>query len=80
MIEFEKSYRGSEEEAENVRSAYLDFDGDMDKIMDEVTAPCSKQARHQHLEWEGWCVLNCRGGILHPVLIRAVYEASTNRV
>ena len=39
MIEFEKSYRESEEEVENVRSAYLDFEGDMDKIMDEVMAP-----------------------------------------
>ena len=54
MIEFEKSYRESEEEAENVRSAYLDFEGDMDKIMDEVIMlPYNKQGLHQHQKWEG---------------------------
>ena len=33
---FEKSYKGSEEEAETLKSAYLDCEGDMERIMEEV--------------------------------------------
>ena len=34
---FEKSYKGSEEEAETLRSAYVDCEGDMEKILEEVS-------------------------------------------
>ncbi|NWR71980.1 DNJC9 protein, partial [Centropus unirufus] len=34
--DFEKSYKGSEEELADIKSAYLDFEGDMDKIMESV--------------------------------------------
>ena len=34
---FEKSYKGSEEEAETLRSAYVDCKGDMEKILEEVS-------------------------------------------
>ena len=37
VFDFEKKYKGSEEEAECLKTAYLDFKGDMDKIMDEVS-------------------------------------------
>ena len=33
---FEKSYKGSEEEAETLRSAYVDCEGDMERILEEV--------------------------------------------
>lgn len=33
---FEKSYKGSEEESETLRSAYVDCEGDMDKILEKV--------------------------------------------
>jgi len=33
---FEKSYKGSEEESETLRSAYVNCEGDMDKILEEV--------------------------------------------
>lgn len=36
VFDFEKKYKGSEEEAACLKTAYLDFEGDMDKIMDEV--------------------------------------------
>ncbi|XP_010132649.1 PREDICTED: dnaJ homolog subfamily C member 9, partial [Buceros rhinoceros silvestris] len=34
--DFEKSYKDSEEELADVKAAYLDFEGDMDRIMDSV--------------------------------------------
>uniref|UniRef100_A0A8C5P1I7 DnaJ homolog subfamily C member 9 n=1 Tax=Jaculus jaculus TaxID=51337 RepID=A0A8C5P1I7_JACJA len=34
--DFEKTYKGSEEELADVKQAYLDFKGDMDQIMDSV--------------------------------------------
>ena len=34
---FEKSYKGSEEEAETLRSAYVDCEGDMERILEEVS-------------------------------------------
>ena len=33
---FEKNYKGSEEEAETLRSAYVDCEGDMERILEEV--------------------------------------------
>ena len=33
---FEKSYKGSEEEVETLRSAYVDCEGDMERILEEV--------------------------------------------
>lgn len=33
---FEEKYKGSEEEAEDLKSAYLKYEGDMDHIMTEV--------------------------------------------
>ena len=33
---FEKTYKGSEEEAESLKSAYLDCEGDMERIIEEV--------------------------------------------
>lgn len=36
IIAFEKSYKGSEEESETLRSAYVDCEGDMDKILEKV--------------------------------------------
>ena len=33
---FEKSYKGSEEEAETLRSAYVDCKRDMERILEEV--------------------------------------------
>ena len=35
-MDFEKKYKGSAEEMDSLKSAYLEFEGDMDKIMDEV--------------------------------------------
>ena len=35
---FEKGYKGSEEEAETLRSAYVDCEGDMERILEEVSA------------------------------------------
>ena len=37
ITEFEKSYKGSEEEAETLRSAYVDCEGDMERILEEVS-------------------------------------------
>ncbi|NXX86021.1 DNJC9 protein, partial [Urocolius indicus] len=34
--EFEKKYKGSEEELADIKAAYMDFEGDMDKIMQSV--------------------------------------------
>ena len=34
---FEKSYKGSEEEVETLRSAYVDCEGDMERILEEVS-------------------------------------------
>ncbi|NXX93025.1 DNJC9 protein, partial [Centropus bengalensis] len=34
--DFEKSYKDSEEELADIKSAYMDFEGDMDKIMESV--------------------------------------------
>ncbi|XP_073441933.1 dnaJ homolog subfamily C member 9 [Dendrobates tinctorius] len=34
--EYEKKYKGSEEERADIIQAYMDFEGDMDKIMDSV--------------------------------------------
>lgn len=34
--DFEKSYKDSEEELADVKAAYLDFEGDMDRIMESV--------------------------------------------
>ena len=33
---FEKSYKGSEEEAETLRPAYVDCEGDMERILEGV--------------------------------------------
>ena len=33
---YEKHYKGSEQELDDLRSAYLEFEGDMDKILDSV--------------------------------------------
>ena len=33
---FEKTYKGSDEEIETLRSAYVDYEGDMDKILEGV--------------------------------------------
>ena len=33
---FEKSYKGLEEEAETLRSAYVDCEGNMERILEEV--------------------------------------------
>ena len=38
---FEKNYKGSEEESETLRSAYVDCEGDMDKILEEVCLNCT---------------------------------------
>ncbi|KFV65933.1 DnaJ subfamily C member 9, partial [Dryobates pubescens] len=34
--DFEKSYKGSEEELADIKAAYMDFEGDMDRIMESV--------------------------------------------
>ncbi|XP_010162165.2 dnaJ homolog subfamily C member 9, partial [Antrostomus carolinensis] len=34
--DFEKSYKDSEEELADIKTAYMDFEGDMDKIMESV--------------------------------------------
>lgn len=34
--DFEKSYKDSEEELADVKAAYMDFEGDMDRIMESV--------------------------------------------
>ncbi|KFZ63127.1 DnaJ subfamily C member 9, partial [Podiceps cristatus] len=34
--DFEKSYKESEEELADIKAAYMDFEGDMDKIMESV--------------------------------------------
>lgn len=34
--DFEKNYKGSEEEVADVKAAYMDFEGDMDSIMQSV--------------------------------------------
>ncbi|PFX19374.1 dnaJ homolog subfamily C member 9-like [Stylophora pistillata] len=36
ITEFEKNYKGSEEEVNDLRSAYLDYEGDMDTILENV--------------------------------------------
>ena len=36
IAKFEEEYKGSEEEMADLRAAYLDGDGDMDYIMDNV--------------------------------------------
>lgn len=36
IAEFEKDYKGSEEEVNDVKSAYLDYEGDMDAILENV--------------------------------------------
>ena len=49
ITSFEKSYKGSEEEAETLKSAYVDCEGDMEKILEEVresvcVCVCARQA------------------------------------
>ena len=39
--EFEKKYKGSEEERNDLQSAYLDYEGDMEKILENII--CSTQ-------------------------------------
>ncbi|NXE47813.1 DNJC9 protein, partial [Casuarius casuarius] len=34
--DFEKNYKDSEEELDDIKAAYIDFEGDMDKIMESV--------------------------------------------
>lgn len=34
--DFEKSYKDSEEELADIKAAYMDFEGDMDRIMESV--------------------------------------------
>lgn len=36
IAEFEKQYKGSEEEKSDLKAAYLDYEGDMDTIMENV--------------------------------------------
>ena len=36
IAEFEKNYKGSEEEVNDLKSAYLDYQGDMDAILENV--------------------------------------------
>uniref|UniRef100_H3AH94 DnaJ homolog subfamily C member 9 n=1 Tax=Latimeria chalumnae TaxID=7897 RepID=H3AH94_LATCH len=36
IISFEKKYKGSEEEVTDVKEAYVDFEGDMDRILESV--------------------------------------------
>ena len=36
IAEFEKNYKGSEEEVNDLKSAYLDYEGDMDAILENV--------------------------------------------
>jgi len=36
IAEFEKEYKGSEEERNDLKAAYLDYEGDMDTIMENV--------------------------------------------
>ncbi|XP_076437188.1 dnaJ homolog subfamily C member 9-like [Babylonia areolata] len=38
--EFEKKYKGSEEEVSDLKTAYLEAEGDMDVIMDSVLCSC----------------------------------------
>ena len=38
---FEQSYKGSEEELDTLKSVYMDSEGDMDTILEEVTWMCS---------------------------------------
>lgn len=36
MKQFEKKYKGSDEEKEDLRSAYMDYEGNIDKILETV--------------------------------------------
>lgn len=36
ITSFEKKYKKSEEESEDLKSAYIEYEGDMDKILEEV--------------------------------------------
>ena len=51
---FEKSCKGSEEEAETLRFAYVDFEGDMEKILEEVSVcvcVCPYEPGGQQWQW-----------------------------
>lgn len=37
IVLFEKNYRGSQEELEALKSAYIDSEGDMDTILETVS-------------------------------------------
>ena len=52
---FEKNYKGSEEEVETLRSAYVDCEGNMERILEEVSVcvcvcvcPCEPDRSRGH--------------------------------
>ncbi|NXJ79087.1 DNJC9 protein, partial [Trogon melanurus] len=48
--DFEKGYKGSEEELADVKAAYVDFKGDMDRIMESVLcADYTDEERIRHI-------------------------------
>lgn len=57
---FEQKYKGSEEEEEDLKAAYLRHEGDMDRIMEEVREGEEERGGHG------------RGRIIHPSFIREV--------
>ena len=46
---FEEKYKGSEEETEDLKSAYLKYEGDMDHIMTEVKVAGGKNKREENM-------------------------------
>ncbi|XP_065919628.1 dnaJ homolog subfamily C member 9-like [Dysidea avara] len=51
---YEKHYKGSEQELEDLRSAYLEFEGDMDKILDTVLCSTIDDEPRFHDLIAGW--------------------------
>lgn len=51
---YEKNYKGSEQELEDLKSAYLEFEGDMDKILDTILCSTIDDEPRFHDLITGW--------------------------
>ena len=51
---YEKNYKGSEQELEDVKSAYLEYEGDMDQILDNILCSTIDDEPRFHDLIKGW--------------------------
>lgn len=51
---YEKNYKGSQQELEDLKSAYIEFEGDMDKILDNILCSTIDDEPRFHDLIKGW--------------------------